>query len=168
MRLRWRGMGLPGRVISAAWRQTSLRRGFEALGYFVHDPCQRPPVIGANLPAPGYNERVERQVKMPVPFCVILSTAGSQAEADRLAELLVSRRLAACVQIMPVSSCYVWKGELTRDAEFLLLIKTASHLYPQVQEAIVQNHSYEVPEVIRLPVEQGLGSYLGWIAENTR
>ncbi len=101
-------------------------------------------------------------------YSVILTTAGSEDEANRLAEMLVSRQLAACVQIASIASCYKWKGQVTREPEQLLLIKTAAHLYPQVEAAIVENHSYEVPEVIQLPVEQGLDRYLSWIAENTR
>jgi periplasmic divalent cation tolerance protein len=104
---------------------------------------------------------------MSSPYSVILTTAGSQDEADRLAEMLVSRQLAACVQIANIASCYRWKGAVTKEAEFLLLIKTAAHLYSAVEAAIVENHSYEVPEVIQLPIEQGLDRYLGWILENT-
>ena len=100
-------------------------------------------------------------------YCVILTTTGSQEEANRLAEQLVSHRLAACVQIVSVDSCYRWKGEVTRDAEYLLLIKTATRLYAQVEKALLENHSYELPEIIQLPVNQGLDRYLGWITENT-
>jgi periplasmic divalent cation tolerance protein len=104
---------------------------------------------------------------MPAPYCVILTAAGSQDEADRLAEMLVSRRLAACVQTANIASCYRWKGEVTKESERLLLIKTAAHLYRAVEAAIVENHSYEVPEIIQLPIAQGLDRYLGWIGENT-
>ena len=100
-------------------------------------------------------------------YCVILTTAGSQAEAERLAEMLVSRQLAACVQIVNILSCYRWKGTVTKEAELLLLIKTATHLYAEVEAAIVENHNYEVPEVIQIPVEQGLDRYLEWISDNT-
>jgi len=105
---------------------------------------------------------------MSDPYCVIMTAAGSQEEADRLAALLVSRRLAACVQVASISSCYRWKGEVTRSPEFLLLIKTAANLYAAVEAAILENHSYEVPEIVQLPISQGLDRYLGWIEENTR
>ena len=101
-------------------------------------------------------------------FCVILTTAGSQGDANRLAELLVSRKLAACVQIVNISSVYRWQEQVQNEAEYLLLVKTAAHLYHQVEAAIVENHSYEIPEVVQLPIVQGLDRYLGWIAENTR
>jgi periplasmic divalent cation tolerance protein len=101
-------------------------------------------------------------------FCLILTTAGSREEAERLAELLVEQRLAACAQIVSIASTYRWQGRVVKDPEFLLLVKTRAALYPQVQSAIVANHSYEIPEVIQLPIKQGLDRYLGWITENTK
>ena len=99
--------------------------------------------------------------------CVILTTAGSQAEADRIAEALVHRRLAACVQIAAISSTYMWKGSVTREAEHLLLIKTPTRLYQGVEALIRELHSYEVPEIVQLPIEQGSAGYLNWISEST-
>ncbi len=96
-------------------------------------------------------------------FCVITTTTTSQEEANRLAEMLVSRRLAACVQISNIASFYLWKGEVTKEAEYLLLIKTRARLYSQVETAILENHSYEIPEIIQIPVTQGLDRYLNWI-----
>jgi len=101
-------------------------------------------------------------------YCVILTTAGRRDEADRLAELLVSRRLAACVQVTSIASTYMWKGKLNKDSEYLLLVKTTADRYHEVEAAIVENHSYEIPEIIQIPVTQGLDRYLGWIDENTR
>ena len=100
--------------------------------------------------------------------CVILTTAGSRAEADRIAEALVSRRLAACVQISDVTSTYRWYGKVMHEAEQLLLIKTAARLYREVEAAIQELHSYEIPEIVQLPIEAGLDRYLGWIDESTR
>jgi periplasmic divalent cation tolerance protein len=104
---------------------------------------------------------------MPESCCVILTTVGSQDEAQGMADVLVSRKLAACVQIVDIASTYRWKGELQHDNEHLLLIKTSAHLYQQVETAIVENHSYDVPEVVQLPIVGGLKSYLDWITENT-
>ena len=104
---------------------------------------------------------------MPETYCVILTTTGSQDEANHLARLLVSRKLAACVQCLPMTSFYIWKEAVQNEAEVLLLIKTCAHLYAQVQAAIVENHGYEIPEVIQLPIVQGLPGYLGWIGANT-
>jgi periplasmic divalent cation tolerance protein len=100
-------------------------------------------------------------------FSVILTTAGSREEAGRLADLLVSQRLAACVQIMGIDSTYRWQGQVVKEPEFLLLVKTRAALYPQVEAAIRAGHSYDVPEIMQLPITQGLESYLGWIGENT-
>jgi periplasmic divalent cation tolerance protein len=104
---------------------------------------------------------------MPDDFCIIFTTAGSQEEADQLAEMLVARRLAACVQIANIASCYRWKGKMIKEPEFLLLIKTAADLYAEVEAAILENHSYEVPEIVQLPITQGLDRYLEWIGQNT-
>jgi len=105
---------------------------------------------------------------MPDTYCVILTTAGNQEEANRLSELLVSRRLAACVQVSNIQSCYLWKGKIVNEPEHLLLIKTMAYLYHEVEKAIVENHSYEIPEIVLLPISQGLDRYLGWVEENTR
>jgi periplasmic divalent cation tolerance protein len=99
--------------------------------------------------------------------CVSLTTTGSREEAQRIAETLVSRRLAACVQIAGISSTYRWKGKVTSEPEHLLLIKTASRLYKDIESAIQELHSYEIPEIVQLPIEQGLGRYLAWIEEST-
>jgi periplasmic divalent cation tolerance protein len=92
-----------------------------------------------------------------------MSTTGSQEEADKLAGLLVSKKLAACVQILPITSYYNWEGKMNKDAEWLLLIKTRLDCYPEIENFIQANHSYEVPELLEIPVNRGLESYLGWI-----
>lgn len=104
---------------------------------------------------------------MPGSYCVILTTVGSLQEADSIAEMLVSRKLAACVQIAAVSSAYSWNGALQKDSEHLLLIKTVAERYDDIEAAIVAHHSYEVPEIVQLPIERGLPAYLAWIDENT-
>jgi periplasmic divalent cation tolerance protein len=104
---------------------------------------------------------------MATPYCIILTTTGSQDEANLIAEVQVSRRLAACVQVSNINSTYRWQGEVHQDAECLLLIKTMTGLYEKVEAAILENHSYDTPEVIQIPIENGLDRYLGWIDENT-
>ncbi len=104
---------------------------------------------------------------MPETYCVILSTAGSKDEAQRLADLLVQSGLAACVQIAPIDSTYVWQGKVTRESEHLLLIKTTADRYPDIESAIVANHSYEIPEIVQLTIERGLDRYLKWIGAST-
>ena len=96
---------------------------------------------------------------------VVTTTAGSAQEADRIAGALLERRLAACVQMLPVESRYVWKGDVTVDREVLLLVKTRQDRFGEVQAAIAELHSYEVPEILLLPVTAGWPPYLAWLDE---
>lgn len=99
---------------------------------------------------------------------LVLTTCPDPATAESLASALVQDGLAACVNIVPsVQSFYRWKGELARDQECLLLIKTRSEVYPALEEAIRARHPYELPEVIAVPIEAGLAAYLAWIDSNT-
>jgi len=99
---------------------------------------------------------------------VVLATAGSAAEADRIAEALVAERLAACVQTTPIASRYVWKGELQKDEEVLLLIKTRRELFEAVRTRIRALHSYETPEIVMVPVTAVDSDYLAWLEAGTR
>lgn len=95
---------------------------------------------------------------------VILSTCAGEAEARKLAGLLLERRLAACVNILPgIRSYYRWQGKLESGDEHLLLIKSSRELLPAVTAAIESAHSYEVPEVIALPIIDGSANYLAWL-----
>ena len=85
------------------------------------------------------------------------------AEAAALARHLVEQRLAACVNIVEnAHSVYRWRGEVTTDREALLIIKTRQDLFPALEAAVRQIHSYEVPELIALPITAGAASYLSW------
>mgnify|MGYP002681527606 CR=1 FL=1 len=103
---------------------------------------------------------------MAETYCIILTTTGSLEEAARLAELLVSHRLAACVQFFPITSCYHWQGKIQKESEYLLFVKTAAQLYSDVEKTILENHSYEIPEIIQIPIDRGLELYLGWMDES--
>ncbi|MBN1537321.1 MAG: divalent-cation tolerance protein CutA [Anaerolineales bacterium] len=105
---------------------------------------------------------------MTTAFCVVLSTAGNKEEAEHLSEMLVSRCLAACVQMVHINSIYSWQDKIDKEAEVLLLIKTATHLYSEVETAILENHSYETPEIIQIPITQGLPGYLEWVEESIK
>jgi periplasmic divalent cation tolerance protein len=99
---------------------------------------------------------------------IILTTAGSQEEAGKIAYALVERRLAACVNIVPrIESVYRWQGKVETAQEWLLLIKTQAGLFERVRDAIKELHSYELPECVMLEVSAGTEEYLDWIAENT-
>ncbi len=100
---------------------------------------------------------------------LVLTTTGSRAEADKIANALVDRRLAACVNIVgPISSTYRWQGKVEAAEEFLLLIKTTEAKFERVRATIRELHSYELPECIEIAIEDGSAEYLRWIEENTR
>jgi periplasmic divalent cation tolerance protein len=98
---------------------------------------------------------------------VVLSTCASPEEADRLARSLVEQRLAACVNVLPgISSHYWWQGRLETAQECLLLVKSSRERFDQLRSVLEQAHSYEIPEVIALPVVDGSLNYLNWIDLN--
>jgi len=100
---------------------------------------------------------------------VVLSTCPDKATAERIASALVSERLAACVnRVAGVVSVYRWKGEVQRDSEQLLIIKTTSERFEALRARIVALHPYELPEVIAVDVAAGLDRYLAWIEDATR
>ena len=98
---------------------------------------------------------------------VVLTTAGNAEEANRIAEALVEKRLAACVNVIgPMSSVFRWKEKIERAQEWLLLIKTTAEVSEAIGDALKELHSYELPECVVLPIEAGNEAYLGWIGEN--
>lgn len=98
---------------------------------------------------------------------VVLVTAGSGEEAERIARALVQERLAACVNIVnPIGSVYRWEGKVTEDSEVLLVIKSSRPLFDQVRHLVENLHSYHVPEVICLPIVDGSENYLNWLADS--
>ena len=102
------------------------------------------------------------------PFALVLTTAGTEEEAQRIARALVEDQLAACVNVAPkITSIYRWKGTVLTETEWLLVIKTRRALFPRVQETVRRLHSYELPELLLIPVENGEASYLRWLAEGT-
>ena len=99
---------------------------------------------------------------------LVMSTCHSEEVASLIAEGLVNRKLAACVNIIPgIESVYRWQDKLQRDKEFLLIIKTAKARFLQVQHAITELHDYELPEIIAVPIDAGEQAYLNWIKSAT-
>ncbi|MHC1586726.1 MAG: divalent-cation tolerance protein CutA [Candidatus Hecatellaceae archaeon] len=95
---------------------------------------------------------------------LVLTTAPDRASAEKLAEILVNGRLAACCSIIPgVTSTYWWEGKAERSEEVLLLVKTSRSLYRRVEAEIKQNHPYRVPEIVALKVEAVLPEYWEWV-----
>ncbi len=98
---------------------------------------------------------------------VVLTTAGSKEEGQRIARALVEKRLAACVNVIgPIESVYRWRDQVENAEEWLLLIKTTASAFTEVSELIRDLHSYELPECIQIPIEAGSAAYLQWIEEN--
>ena len=97
---------------------------------------------------------------------LVLVTAGARDDAERIGEGLVVEHLAACCNVIPtVASFYYWDGQLQRDHEALLLIKTLESLAPKVEEYVRSHHSYEMPEILQVPIEGGSSAYLNWLGE---
>ena len=95
---------------------------------------------------------------------VVLITTSSAEEAHKIAELLVKEKKAACVNIVPrVDSLFWWKDKLDSARESLLLVKTKASLFPEIVELVKRTHSYEVPEIIALPIIAGSEDYLKWL-----
>lgn len=100
-------------------------------------------------------------------YCIVLSTAPSQEEADKIGALLLESRAASSVQMSTIFSHYHWKGKIERANEIHLLVKTTDALYPRVETLIKENHSYEVPQIVKIPIVSGLPEYLNWISGET-
>ena len=101
-------------------------------------------------------------------FVIVSTTIDGANRAEKLAGQIVESRLAACVQYMPASSVYRWKGNIEKAKEYLLLSKTKSSLAMKLVAFIRKNHSYEVPEIVITKIAGGLGEYLSWIDQETR
>lgn len=102
-------------------------------------------------------------------YVQVLTTAGSEEEAQRICDSLIENRLAACVQVAgPVSSTYRWQGKVERAHEWQCLAKTEARLYDEVEAAIRQVHSYDEPEILAIPVLAGSRGYLEWISSCLR
>jgi periplasmic divalent cation tolerance protein len=100
-------------------------------------------------------------------YVQVLTTVGSQDEAERICAALIERRLAACVQVLgPITSRYRWQGEVEEAQEWQCLAKTELGRYPEVEDAIRQAHSYEEPEILAIPILAGSKGYLAWVSES--
>ena len=101
-------------------------------------------------------------------YMVVLVTCGSEEEALKIALALVEDHLAACVNLVaPIRSIYRWEGKIWDEKEWLLIIKTQAKRFDELEKRVKSLHSYAVPEIISLPIEEGSSSYLNWIRENT-
>ena len=100
---------------------------------------------------------------------LVLTTAGSKDEARKIGRALVDRLLAACVNIVPqVTSIYRWEAEVEEAEEWLLMVKTTRAAFERVREAILELHSYDVPECIAVSIDDGSVGYLSWIGQSVK
>ena len=99
---------------------------------------------------------------------VVFMTAPNREEAERLAEILVNRRLAACVQILPeITSFYHWQGKIERESELLILAKTTSENFSELEKTVREYHSYTTPEIVAVPASDVSAPYLNWLKTET-
>jgi periplasmic divalent cation tolerance protein len=102
-------------------------------------------------------------------FYIVLTTARDKAEAEGIARRVVEEKLAACANVVPnVTSTYFWKGKVERGEEVLLLMKTSGEKLENLFKRVAELHSYEVPELLALPIERGSASYMRWMEESLR
>lgn len=101
-------------------------------------------------------------------YGMVIVTASSQQEAEAIARSLVEAKLAACVSLMPIRSIYTWQGEFHNEEEWQLVIKTDLAKFETLEAKIREKHSYEVPEIIALPLVTGSAPYLQWMSEQMK
>jgi periplasmic divalent cation tolerance protein len=105
---------------------------------------------------------------MTADYRLMFCTCPDEATAQAIAETLVGERLAACANLVPgIRSIYRWEGQIQRDSEVLLLIKTAAGRVPALTDRLRELHPYEIPEIISVPIIEGLPDYLSWITTCT-
>jgi periplasmic divalent cation tolerance protein len=98
-------------------------------------------------------------------YIVVFMTASDKKEASKIVRRLLNERLIACANIVgPVSSLFWWQGKIDEASEFLVIMKSRKDLFKRLSEKVKETHSYEVPEILELPITEGLPSYLGWMS----
>ena len=102
-------------------------------------------------------------------YIQVITTTETRAGAQTIADTVVGRRLAGCVQIVgPIASTYRWQGKIEKAKEWLCIIKSRKDLYPELEKAILETHPYKVPEILATPVTEGSGRYLEWLSGNLK
>jgi periplasmic divalent cation tolerance protein len=102
------------------------------------------------------------------PYCIVLTTTASEAQAETLARQIVEARLGACVQIQAIKSFYRWKNALCAEPEWRLSIKTRQVRFEALAQFISAHHDYETPEIVQIPISGGSGDYLRWLDDETQ
>ncbi len=102
-------------------------------------------------------------------YCIINCTTKNKEEAIYIAKSLVERKLIACCNIVPsITSVYEWKNELCCDEEYLMIMKTKTELFNEVEIVIKELHTYDTPEIICIPINNGSSEYLSWVNDQTK
>ena len=115
----------------------------------------------------GFIVKKNRWGTFDMQYRSIYITAGDEAEARSIGRILVEEKLAACANFFPVQSIYRWEGGIEEEGEIAILVKTRAELVDKVIERVKELHSYEVPCIVSLPIENGNPAYLQWIEEST-
>ncbi|MFC5519748.1 divalent-cation tolerance protein CutA [Polaromonas jejuensis] len=114
------------------------------------------------------NELAKDDMKNATPYCIVLTSTASEAQAETLARQIVEARLGACVQIQPIRSFYQWQGQLCAEPEWQLSIKTQQARYQELEQFILARHAYETPEIVQIPITAGSKDYLRWVDAGTQ
>ena len=101
-------------------------------------------------------------------YIMITTTFDNKDEANKISELLLKERLVSCCQISNITSSYHWKGKIEHTEEYLLQMKSKKELYNQIEKIILENHSYETPQLVAYDIIDGYKDYLNWIGEETK
>jgi periplasmic divalent cation tolerance protein len=130
---------------------------------------QRSPKVGSSAKERTILKKIKMEKVNMNEKVVVLITVGSEEEAVKIAHALLEERLIACANIIPkIRSLYRWKGKLCDDQEGLMLLKTVRVHFPKIEERVRQLHSYEIPEVMAVTIQEGNESYFQWVEEETR
>jgi len=102
---------------------------------------------------------------MMTEYIQVMTTVELKSDAEKIAKILVEKRLAACVQILgPMTSYFQWQGKLDSAVEYLCLIKSREDLFTRLETEIINQHPYDVPEILAMPITKGTKDYLNWLA----
>ena len=101
-------------------------------------------------------------------YIMITTTFDNKDEANKISELLLKERLVSCCQLSNITSSYHWKGKIEHTEEYLLQMKSKKELYKEIEKVILNNHSYETPQLIAYDIIDGYKEYLDWIEEETK
>ena len=101
-------------------------------------------------------------------YRIVLTTTNTQDNVNAIVDSVLAKKLAACIQVLPIESHYFWQGRVNNDYEYLLLLKAKAADYADLEAAIRSVHAYEVPEVVSIKVENGFSKYMDWIKAVTR